>query len=126
MKIAASPSISDAFAAGGPWMWVITLWGIVFFALLAVQYTKRKKVDFTPILWGLLASLVLIGPIGTTLGLNQAGYAIRLVPHEAQVEAMILAFAIAIYTTILSSILSFLGAILLGVVSYKIKAIKKS
>ncbi len=114
-----SPSIWEVFAIGGGWMWAITLWGIVFYALLIVQIVRRKQVDYTRILWGLLAALALLGPLGTAIGINQAGFALERAAAEMRMEAMFRGVAISIITTGFSFVLSVIGATILGIVSHK-------
>ncbi len=116
-----SPSIQDAFAMGGGWMWMITLWGIGLIVMLVVQYVKREKVDFTPVILGILVSLALIGLVGTAVGIQQAGYALKLAAPERQLEAMSFGVAIALYTTVYSGILAFIGAFAFGFLKFKMK-----
>ncbi len=121
MFLSASPTMMERFTHGGGWVYPIALWIIVFYILLAVQYAKRRQVDFTPILWGLLASLAMLGPLATALGISGAGYALELAADEWRLEAMSKGIAVSMHTTVFSHLFAVIGAILLGVVTFKVK-----
>ena len=106
--------MSEAFAAGGIWMYVITVFGVVFYALLVTQFVRARTINFVPVLVGVLAALVMAGPLGTFVGLQQAGMALG--SHPADQSAMLLgqATGIAHITSAYSFLLGLPGAIALG------------
>ena len=114
----------EAFTNGGIWMYIIVLWGAAFYGLLALQYTKRDTRDFTWVLWGLLLSLALLGPLGSTVGIYQASVAVAAKEglEATQAVQMVSTYiGIASTTTIFSTLLAVIGAIGLGFVTHKVR-----
>ena len=108
--------MAEAFSDGGYWMYAITLFGIVFYVLLGVQLVKGEDTDLIPVLVGLLAALVMTGPLGTSIGLHQAGCAVEAkVQAQLAASAMAKALGVANITTAYSLLLGVPGAIALGV-----------
>jgi hypothetical protein len=108
----------ETFSHGGLWMHIISLFGIVFYVLLVIQFVKGKEADLIPVLVGLLAALVLTGPLGTAVGLHQAGYAVEAkVQADLAASAMAKAFGVANITTAYSLLLAVPGSIALGIAS---------
>jgi hypothetical protein len=100
-------------------MWVITLMGVVYYALLVAQFVKVKRSDFTLALLGVLAALVLLGPLGTYVGLHQAGLALESLPAERSATLLGKAIGIAHITSAYAFLLAVPGAIALGVAASK-------
>ncbi len=122
-------ALIEAFRNGGLWMYVIVLWGGAFYALLGLQYARRHAHDFTWVLWGLLMSLALLGPLGSTVGIYQASVAVAamqgLEPTQA-VQIVSSYIGIASTTTIFSTLLAVIGAIALGFVTQKVRGGRRS
>jgi hypothetical protein len=114
----------EACLQGGIFMVLISVWGAVFFALLFVQIRKRRENDFTWVLWGILLSLLALGPLGTAVGLRQSVDAVALM-HAASPTALMVKLwqvvGIALVTTVFSTLLTVLGAISLGLVTYQVR-----
>ncbi len=117
-------ALIEAFQNGGLWMYLIVLWGGAFYGLLALQYARRQERDFTWVLWGLLMSLALLGPLGSAVGIYQASVAVAamqgLEPTQA-VQTVSTYIGIASTTTIFSTLLAALGAIALGFVTHRVR-----
>jgi hypothetical protein len=117
-------ALIDAFSNGGIWMYIIVVWGGAFYALMAYQYASRDARDLTRILWGLLASLALLGPLGSVVGIYQASRAVAamegLEPTQA-VQTVSTYIGIASTTTIFSTLLAVIGALVLGLVSHSVR-----
>ncbi len=121
-------SMVDAFENGGLWMYVIVLWGAAFYGLLAYQHVRRKDRDITWILWGLLASLALLGPLGSAVGIYQASFAIASRDGMQATEAVKMVstcIGIASTTTIFSTLCSAIGAVALGLVTHRVRTPRK-
>lgn len=117
-------ALVEAFENGGLWMYVIVVWGAAFYGLLALQYRRRRRSDFTWVLWGLLASLALLGPLGSTVGVYQASLAMAARESLSATEAVRFLFTclgIASTTTIFSTLLAAVGAVALGLVTHRVK-----
>lgn len=107
--------MAQVFSNGGGWMYIISVFAIVFYVLLVLQFVKGKDADLVPVLIGLLAALVMTGPLGTSVGLHQAGCAVEgTVPAALAASAMAKTFGIANITTAYSLLLGIPGAIALG------------
>jgi hypothetical protein len=117
-------ALIDAFTNGGLWMYLIVLWGGAFYGMLAYQHIKRGEKDLTSILWGILVSMALLGPLGSTVGIYQASLAMAakegLAPTEA-VQLVSTYLGIASTTTIFSTLLAVIGAVALGLVSHRVR-----
>jgi hypothetical protein len=117
-------ALIEAFANGGLWMYVIVIWGGAFYGLLCHQYVRREHTDFTWALWGLLLSLALLGPLGSTVGIYQASVAVAAKEGLAATEAVQLVstyIGIASTTTIFSTLLAVIGAVALGLVTHRVR-----
>jgi hypothetical protein len=53
------------FEEGGVWSWIVTLLAVGQVALLVTHFIRIHKTDLSPLLWGLLASMLLFGLAGT-------------------------------------------------------------
>jgi hypothetical protein len=118
-------ALVDAFRDGGLWMYIIVAWGGAFYALLTYQYVRRTTQDITWILWGLLASLALLGPLGSAVGIWQAGLAVaRMQGMEAAQAVQLVStyLGIALTTTIFSTMLAVIGAAVLGLVTHAVRS----
>jgi hypothetical protein len=117
-------ALIEAFQNGGLWMYIIVVWGGAFYGLLALQYVQRQVRDFTWVLWGLLMSLALLGPLGSTVGIYQASVAVAamqgLEPTQA-VQIVSSYLGIASTTTIFSTLLAVIGAVVLGFVTHSVR-----
>jgi ammonia channel protein AmtB len=117
-------ALVEAFREGGIWMYVITAWALAFYALLAHQYVRRHERDFTSVLWGLLLGLVLLGPLGSTVGLYQASVAVDArqgLDAVGAVKIVSTCIGIASLTTIFSTLLAAIGAVALGIVTHGVR-----
>jgi hypothetical protein len=96
-------------------MWVITLLGVVFYAMLVVQFVKIGRSDFTLALLGVLVAVVLTGPLGTYVGLHQAGLALGSLPPDEATVKLGQAIGIAHVPSAYAFLLAVPGAVALGV-----------
>jgi len=102
-------------------MWIITVLGVVFYALLVAQFVKAKTSDFVLVIVGLLAALVMTGPLGTYIGLQQAGAALESHPLDQSALLLGQATGIAHVTSAYSFLLGVPGAILLGIAAQRVR-----
>jgi len=117
-------SLIEAFRDGGIWMWIIAAWGLGFYALMGLQWARRDTRDFTRVLWGLLASLALLGPLGSAVGIWQASLAVAAMEGLAPTEAVQMVstyIGIASTTTVFSTLLAVVGAAALGIVTHSVR-----
>lgn len=112
--------VAEAFKMSGGWGYVILLGSLALYALIVVQFIKVKTKDFRPILWGLFAFVMIAGPLGTVIGLQQAGLAISSVPAQEQLASFARGISLAIYTTGLSYFFCGWGVIPLAIASGKV------
>ena len=111
--------VSRAFTEGGPWMWIILLWGLALYGGVVIQLVRARMVDFSPVLWGGLVVLLALGMLGTAVGLIQAFHHIgaELTDAAARTQKIALAIAIALNTTTLAGLLAIPGAMATGIAS---------
>ncbi len=106
----------------GGWFYVITLWGLVFFGMIAYQFVKGDKWNGTRLLWGMFVSLLLIGPLGSLVGLREAFMAVEptaATPAVLMGKAVFKGIAIASTTTIYSTLIAVLGALFVGFATHR-------
>jgi UDP-N-acetylmuramyl pentapeptide phosphotransferase/UDP-N-acetylglucosamine-1-phosphate transferase len=114
----------EACRQGGIFMVLIAVWGAVFFTLLLLQFRKRRSNDFTWVLWGILLSLLALGPLGTAVGLRQSVDAVALMQAASPTVLLVKLWqvlGIALVTTVFSTLLTVLGAIPLGLVTHQVR-----
>jgi hypothetical protein len=127
--------VTELFAMGGGWMYIVTAMGIANLVLIAVQFVKIKKLNLSPIIWSCIAALIICGVLGTAVGMTQAGFAVaegKVIPALSPAEGgaaldvvgltMSKALAIALTTTEYALLLAFPFSILAGIASYRRKA----
>jgi len=113
--------MAQAFADGGPFMFVILLLGIALTALTIVAFVRHKKSDWSPMLWGMLVALLLLGWMGTVMGMIQGFDALAYAAPDQRASLMAQMVAIAINTIALAVIMAFPLSIMIGVASFLAK-----
>ena len=127
--------VSELFAMGGGWMYIVSAMGVANLVLIAVQFIKVKQLNLTPIIWSCIAALIICGVLGTAVGMTQAGFAVaegHVIPALSPVAdgaaldvvgmTMSKALAVALTTTEYALLLAFPFSILAGIASYRLKA----
>lgn len=108
--------IGETFVAGGLWMYPITLLGVITTIYVILQFKRIETVDYSRLLWALLAAMVMMGALATLIGLTHAWTAIGLkAPLEEIPGAVLKAGGIAIIPTEHALILGIPLTILIGI-----------
>ena len=84
---------------GGYFMYVILLTGVVHFAVLALQVARRRTMNLVPLLWALVICTVLLGFLGSVMGLIMAFQAVAKAAPEVKQTLLAAGMSIAMYTT---------------------------
>lgn len=113
--------IAQAFSEGGPFMLLILLFGIAVTALTIVQLVRTRKADWSPMLWGLLGSMIACGALGSLLGVMQGFNALEMAAPDMRAALMARAIAIALNTTTLALIFALPLSFLIGLASFLAK-----
>ena len=108
----------QAFAEGGVFMFVVLFFGIAVLAMAILQLAAARRVDLSPLSWGLLVALVLSGLLGSVLGVAEGFGAMAAAAPEHRAAMMAMAISIAVNTTALALILALPLSIFLGVASF--------
>jgi hypothetical protein len=109
--------MAQAFVEGGPFMFLVLLVAIAVLAMTIVQFATLRKTDWSPLLWGLLAALLLTGVLGSVLGLSQAFGALANVSPEQRNALLAMALSMALSTTSLAVGCALPLSIMIGVAS---------
>jgi hypothetical protein len=109
------------FSDGGPIMLLVLLLGIALFALTIVQLARTRKADWSPLLWGLLAGLLLCGALGSVLGMTQGFEALAMVAPDQRAALMARAVAMALGTATLALVFALPLSFLIGLASFLAK-----
>jgi len=113
--------VAMMFAEGGPFMFLILLFGIAALALTIVQLARTRKADWSPLLWGLLAGLLACGALGSVLGMTQGFRALEMVAPDQREALMARAISMALNTTTLSLLFALPLSFLIGLASFLAK-----
>jgi hypothetical protein len=114
-------AIAQAFSDGGPFMFVILLFGLATLALTIVQFVVKRKTDLSPLLWGLLFATLLVGGLGTVVGAIQGFSALASAAPDMRAAMTARIIAIALNTTALALLFAVPLSVLIGVASFLTK-----
>lgn len=105
----------EFFIKGGPFMYMVTLFGLGALALNLVQIATRGRRDFTAAVLALAAAAFFTGVMGTGAGMYVAGGAIGAAEIEMVPRLFGVATGIALITTTFGAAWASLNALLCGV-----------
>jgi drug/metabolite transporter (DMT)-like permease len=108
-------TIARAFAEGGIFMYLILVAGLLHAIPVLAQFIACKKADFSPYLWGGLAGILLLGVLGSVVGMIQAFEAISMVAPEQKAAMMAMGASIALNTTAFSVLMVLPGVFFTGI-----------
>jgi len=117
--------IAQAFSDGGPFMFVILLFGLALLALTIVQFVVGRRTDLSPLLWGLLLALLLTGALGTVMGAIQGLGALESASPDVRSALMARMIAIAANTSALALIFAVPLSIAVGAASFLAKRARR-
>jgi len=72
-----------AFSDGGIFVYGVVIVGVLLYGGVAVQLVKRQTRRYAGLLWGGLIGMVLLGLLGTTVGLTQGMSALSRLAVES-------------------------------------------
>jgi hypothetical protein len=110
-----SMSISVSFSDGGVWMYVIVAWGIALYGGVLAQLVLSRRNDFSQVLWGGVAALLLIGVLGSVIGFIEGMGAVADAPTDQVSTLAARVMAIAPLPTALAAVIAVPGATLTGI-----------
>jgi len=113
------PIFGNVFLQSGIFSYVITALGLALTVTLVLQHIRRDRVDYGPILWGLVAALFFAGLAGTLVGQHQFFGALARM-EEARVTRMFLkGWAISIGPMVMACPLCMVGAVATGFLTHR-------
>lgn len=120
------PVFGNIFVQSGIFSYVITALGLALTITLVLQLMRRDRVDYSPILWGLIAALFFAGLAGTLVGQHQFFKALARM-EEAQLTRMFLkGWAISIGPMVMATPLCMLGAVATGFLTHRAQRAQRS
>ncbi len=105
----------DYLMSGGPFMFVVALFGLGALGLNVVQITTRSRRDYTVPVLALTAAAFLTGVAGSGMGMYMAGTALHGTDAAAIPGLFALASGIALVTTTFGALWAVLNSLLIGV-----------
>lgn len=108
-------SVAQAFAEGGPFMYLILLAGLGIWAPIVAQMLFARRVDLSPALWASLVGLLLLGVLGSVLGAIQAFAAVAMAAPDMRMALIAKGIAICLNTTALSVVLALPASVGIGI-----------
>jgi hypothetical protein len=106
--------ITELFAKGGPFMYLLVLAGLLHMLVVVAQLPLCRKVDLRPLLWSGVMAMALIGFLGTISGQIQAFKAVGAASAEMKQSLLASGIAISLYTTAFGLSLAAIGATATG------------
>ena len=113
------------FSDGGFFMYVLVLVGLVHAATLIVQAVRVKKLNLIPLLWGLMICTVLIGCLGSVMGLVMCFQAVAKASPEVKQTLLANGMSVAMYTTAGGLIVAILQAFSNGIIASVVSTANK-
>ncbi len=107
--------LGQTFADGGAWMWLVLVLGLCHWATLAYQLARPTSANLIPFLWGVLASTVLLGVLGSVVGLHFGIVHVAGLEPAEFARTLLRVAPIALTTTILALVFAVPGALMTGV-----------
>ena len=108
-------AIARYYVNGGFFMHLILLTAFWTMAVIVAQLVLAKKYDLAPLLWLSLVALVLLGVLGTVVGITQAMDAVATAPPDMKTAMLSAGIAIALNTTSFAVFIAVPAAIASGV-----------
>jgi len=102
-------------------MLLILLFGIAVLVVTIIQLVRTRKADWSPMLWGMLGSMIACGALGSLLGMMQGFNALEMAAPDMRAALMARAIAIALNTTTLALIFALPLSFLIGLASFLAK-----
>ena len=102
---------------GGPMIYVIILACIAQIVALVAQLVLAKKFDFVPLLWAGVLCTLLLGFLGSIMGMMQAFDAVALAAPEYKQTMLARGFSIAMHTTAAAVLTAIPLTLLTGIVA---------
>jgi hypothetical protein len=114
-----NPVLGNIFSQSGIFSYVIAALTIALGVTLVLQHLRRDRVDYGPVLWGLVAALFFAGLAGTLAGQYQLFRALARL-EEAQLTRLLLkGWAISIGPMVMATPLCMLGAAATGILTHR-------
>ncbi len=108
----------QAFAEGGPFMFLVLLVAVGVLAMTIVQFATLRRMDWSPLLWGLLAALLLTGVLGSALGISQGFGAMAYAAPDQRQMMMATGIAMALNTSTLAVVCALPLSIAIGIAGF--------
>jgi hypothetical protein len=111
---------------GGTMVIVVFLFGLLVFAAQIAQLVLAKKVDFVPLLWAGLVCTLLLGVLGTIMGITDALRAIASASEEIKGVLTATGVALSLANMMCAVLVSIPQAVLTGIVASRVRSARMS
>jgi hypothetical protein len=111
------------FREGGPFMYLILLSGFGHVAIAVLQIVFVKKVNLIPLLWASVLCTLMMGMLGSVMGIIVAFEAVAKASAETKQTLMAMGFSIAMFTTAASLMVAIPSAFFTGIVASIVRTV---
>ena len=119
-------SLVNLFQQGGWMMFVLLFVGVVIFIAQIVQLVLAKKVDFVPLLWAGLVCTLLLGLLGSLLGIVEAFQAVASASPDMKQTLLAAGISFSLATTTFSVLIALPQAFFTGIVASRVRSVRMS
>ena len=100
------------FAEGGVFMYIVLLFGFAGLAVSVVQLALARSIDMVPLIVGMVVLTIIVGMLGSALGMTQAFSAVASASPEYKSMMLAQGISIALNTTTLALLMAALQTLL--------------
>jgi len=100
------------FAEGGVFMYIVLLFGLAGLAVGVVQLALARKVDLVPLIVGLVVITIIVGTLGSSVGMIQAFSAVAYADPSQKAAMLAAGISIALNTTTFGLMMAVLQTLL--------------
>ncbi|MFH2009338.1 MAG: hypothetical protein ABI333_22295 [bacterium] len=118
-----NPILGNIFVQSGIFSYVILAVAIGMVVTFILQLRRMGEADYSPVLWGLVAAMFLAGVAGTITGHMAMFQALQRFEGQQLVNALIKGYGISVGPMVMATPLAMLGAIGVGITSYKARRV---
>ena len=107
-------------------MFVLLFVGFVIFIAQIAQLVLAKKVDFVPLLWAGLVCTLLLGLLGSLMGIVEAFQAVASASPEMKQTMLAAGISFSLATTTFSVLIALPQAFFTGIVASRVRSVRMS
>lgn len=112
------------FMEGGPFVYLLALFIPAHLVLTVVQIVLVKRADLLPLLWASVLATVMVGMLGSVMGVMLAFQAVANAPEDVRMQMMAQGFAVSLHTTSMGLMVGLVNAGFTGVTASVVRTLQ--